>query len=287
MKKLCLLFFAFSIMHAHSQNVGIGTAAPVEKLDVNGNINLTGTIKTNGAAGQNGEVLMSTGAGMSWGSLSNFKHSAIFTTPGPGIWVVPAGINEIMVETWGAGAGGTTLTGGSSGGYARTTISVSPGSTANTNVGSGSASAAYITANGGNTTFTIGGILLTASGAGGSDWSNNSNNIGYPGVPGTFTISPSNTNLFGLPGRQGGGNNVLYQQYVAGSFNVITYYGCGAASVALLNNDCNPGDVTEYRGSTFYTGHYSKNTFTPGGGGGGGLGSGYKGGDGMVVIWYN
>ena len=76
---------------------------------------------------------------------------------------------------------------------------------------------------------------------------------------------------------------MLYQQYAACSFDVITYYGCGAAYVGLLNNDCNPGDMTENRGSTFYTGHYSKNTFTSGGG----LGGGYQGGDGMVLIWYN
>ncbi len=287
MKKLFLLISAFSFLETYSQNVGIGNPAPSEKLDVNGNINVSGTIKANGAAGHNGDVLMSTGAGITWGSFSNYKHSAIFTSPGPGTWIVPAGITEIMVEGWGAGAAGTTLTGGSSGGYARTTLTVTPAATANTNVGAGSSSSAFVTSAGGNTTFSIGGITMTAFGAGGSDWSNNSLNIGYPGVPGTFVIAPSNINLFGLPGRLGGANNVLYQQYAAGSFSVITYYGTGGPSVGLSTTDANPGDMTEYHGATFITGHYVKNTFTPGGGGGGGTGSGYRGGDGMVVIWYN
>ncbi len=287
MKKLCLIFSAFSIFQSKAQNVGIGTISPSEKLDVNGNINLSGTIKTNGTSGQNGQVLMSTGAGLTWGSLAGFKHTAIFTTTGAGFWTVPAGITEIMIEAWGAGAGGTTLTGGSSGGYARTTIMVTPGGTVTISVGSGSSAGVYVTSAGGNTTAAIGGITLSAFGASGSDWSNNSFYIGYAGTPGSFSISPSTTNLFGLPGLQGGGNNMVYQEYSTGNFSNITYYGCGAASVGLMITNNNPGDMTEYRGATFTTGHYSQNTHTPGGGGAGGTGSGYNGGNGMVLIWYN
>jgi hypothetical protein len=287
MKMFCLLILAFSIAHSSSQNVGIGTSAPSEKLDVNGNINLSGTIKSNGIAGQNGQVLLSTGAGLSWGTLTGYKRSAIFTGSGTASWTIPAGVTEIMIEAWGAGAGGTTLTGGSSGGYARTTLTVTPGASVTINTGSGSFGAAFTTSSGGNTTASIGGITITATGAAASDWSNNSLNIGYPGIPGQFSISPSTTNLFGLPGQQGEENNVLYQQYAAGIYSVITHYGNGAPTVGLLNLSINHGDMTEYKAGAFATGHYSKNTYTPGGGGGGGTGSGYKGGDGMVVIWYN
>lgn len=41
--------------------VGIGTTAPTEKLDVNGNINLNGVLKFNGSAGGVGQMLVSTG----------------------------------------------------------------------------------------------------------------------------------------------------------------------------------------------------------------------------------
>ena len=48
--------------------VGIGWS-PLEKLDVNGNINLTGVLKLNDFAGSPGQVLMSNGASStSWGS---------------------------------------------------------------------------------------------------------------------------------------------------------------------------------------------------------------------------
>ncbi len=42
--------------------VGIGTAVPSEKLDVAGNINLTGLLKINGVGGTTGQVLTSKGA---------------------------------------------------------------------------------------------------------------------------------------------------------------------------------------------------------------------------------
>ncbi len=42
--------------------MGLGLAAPTERLDVNGNINLNGVIKLNGSSGTTGQVLTSNGA---------------------------------------------------------------------------------------------------------------------------------------------------------------------------------------------------------------------------------
>jgi hypothetical protein len=44
-------------------SVGINNLTPVERLDVNGNINLTGVLKVNGNAGTAGQVLTSNGTG--------------------------------------------------------------------------------------------------------------------------------------------------------------------------------------------------------------------------------
>lgn len=54
-------------MYAGSDKVGIGTGSPDEKLDVVGNIELSGEIKPNGTSGSSGEVLTSNGNGtMNW-----------------------------------------------------------------------------------------------------------------------------------------------------------------------------------------------------------------------------
>ena len=59
---------------SYSHNVGISVPSPTEKLDVNGNINLTGTIKTSGASGQTGQALMTNSTGnMVWGNLTEYK----------------------------------------------------------------------------------------------------------------------------------------------------------------------------------------------------------------------
>ncbi|HMS99916.1 MAG TPA: hypothetical protein PKA12_14280, partial [Saprospiraceae bacterium] len=56
-------------LSAQSGNVGVGVALPAEKLDVDGNIQLTGEIKLNGSGGTMGQVLTSNGNGtMAWAS---------------------------------------------------------------------------------------------------------------------------------------------------------------------------------------------------------------------------
>lgn len=55
------------IYNPNAGNVGIGTGLPTEKLEVYGNIEVSGEIKPNGNAGVNGDVLTSLGNGsMSW-----------------------------------------------------------------------------------------------------------------------------------------------------------------------------------------------------------------------------
>jgi len=62
-----------------SQNVGIGTTSPAEKLDVNGNVNLNGQLKVNGNQGTAGQVLRKDGSNNPvWGDISEFKNLAVF-----------------------------------------------------------------------------------------------------------------------------------------------------------------------------------------------------------------
>ena len=64
-------------LSAQSGNVGVGVAMPGEKLDVDGNIQLTGEIKLNGSGGTVGQVLTSNGNGtMAWASQTMPASSA-------------------------------------------------------------------------------------------------------------------------------------------------------------------------------------------------------------------
>ncbi|KKT54493.1 MAG: hypothetical protein UW47_C0005G0041 [Candidatus Woesebacteria bacterium GW2011_GWA1_44_23] len=49
-----------------SGNLGIGLTNPSYKLDVTGDINLTGALRDNGSAGTSGQVLSTTGTGVQW-----------------------------------------------------------------------------------------------------------------------------------------------------------------------------------------------------------------------------
>lgn len=107
MKKMLLLFLYPVLLctSVAAQNVGVGTSNPVEKLDVNGNINVTGTIKANGTDGTPNQVLMKNGSGnLTWSGMpyppSAFDTSAAFLSQtARNSWVTDPGISVTVPET--------------------------------------------------------------------------------------------------------------------------------------------------------------------------------------------
>lgn len=87
--KRYLSFFSLAILLfpalIQAQNVGIGIAAPAQKLHVNGNLRFDGALMPNGIAGTTGQVLISQGAGVApiWGPvgglISTYKASSVRT----------------------------------------------------------------------------------------------------------------------------------------------------------------------------------------------------------------
>jgi len=67
-------------------NVGIGTAAPSERLDVQGNVRFSGALMPGGNAGTSGQVLVSQGAGTApvWQPLSSLVTNAWLLTGNAG-----------------------------------------------------------------------------------------------------------------------------------------------------------------------------------------------------------
>jgi hypothetical protein len=74
MKKYTLLIAVLVglFVNSFSQNVGIGVASPMEKLDVNGNLRFSGALMPAGVPGTTGQILISQGAGVApiWGSVA-------------------------------------------------------------------------------------------------------------------------------------------------------------------------------------------------------------------------
>lgn len=81
MKKVACLFIILSLTkNVISQNVGVGTATPAQKLDVNGNLKVSGAIMPGGVAGVAGQVLTSNGANTapSWLTVANTVTSKTY-----------------------------------------------------------------------------------------------------------------------------------------------------------------------------------------------------------------
>ncbi len=129
-------------------NVGIGINTPNNKLDVAGDVNFTGALKTNYDPGFAGQVLQSNGpsASPTWvtqtaACMNNhirFNHNGAVNTQTIYTFVVPIGVTKIFAEAWGGGGGSETIDIGAGGGaYVAAYENVSPGQTITIAVGGG------------------------------------------------------------------------------------------------------------------------------------------------------
>jgi len=301
------ILFLFATIHGASQRVGINKTNPTEALDVNGNINLNGTIKANGIQGSAGQVLTSTGAGVVWNNMSNeFKNVRQFYTTGTTSttfnFTVPAGVTRVMVELWGGGGGGFAGSGGSSGNYLAIVRDIVPGTTVSMIItpglkGLGGRSVFFNTSlnrfatDGGTTTVVINGTSFSATG--GTRWTTNDGEINFP----TYTVPPANTSTYSLAGQSGTDKEIIALYFTTNSFdkfNQLVKSGNGGSAFGF--EGLGGIGATSYKyifGNTQLADQLSSVTDASGFGCGGGGGEDdrtlYKGGNGgpglVVVKW--
>lgn len=285
MVRLLLLvsLFAFTQVIC-AQNVGIGTNTPSERLDVQGNINVSGTIKVNGTDGTANQVLKKSGTGeLAWSSLSEFNNFKMFEFTFVGAtqqFTIPAGVTRIAIELWGAGGGGSQAGGGGAGGYAIGYADVSAGMVANITVGAGGAGSTESgnASNGGSTSFYINGTTLSVYGGTGAFSS-------FPGAGGGIEMYSSNYMFQYFKGGTGKKNTESYQQASATDFYLVTKYGNGGVAYGMPQTGGEGGYVITSTSTGFTIKEvYGSQGMGVGEGGGGGKSYGYQGGFGRVVV---
>jgi hypothetical protein len=288
------------------QNVGIGTSTPVEKLDVTGNINVTGTIKANGVDGQPNQVLMKNNSGvLEWGNMSEYKNIATFTdTSTTVIWPVPAGVTKVWVELWGGGGAGLDA-GGGAGGYLSVVVNIIPGENVHVSVGKGGADNPTVSGpltsakTGTRSTFEHNGNYEALAGLG-SQTSTALSYIQYsPGRGGSYFLSSPETasprgSFYAEAGEGGGPYLIEYQNLSSNQYSQRRTYGDGGAAPKTTGYKAKAA-VEQYLFTVSppsnTRSHYSSSRpgIFPGGGGSGGPNLSpdqREGANGLVIIHY-
>lgn len=308
---LCIAF----ITNVTGQNVGIGTTTPMEKLDINGNINISGDIKINQQAGTPGQFITKSASNqLEWGSpTTGYKNNFVILDTGGNTFIVPNGVTELLVELWGAGGGGSSSSnpsgatnqfagsGGGGGGYIKALLSVSSGQTITYYVGKGGGlfedtynnSQHYLGKNGDSTIVIISGYTLIAKGGTGPKRYGNVH-LEIPGEGGGFkgpsTMNGVIKNYIGTFGQNG-----TISAYRYGYSGAITYgyvnYGDGGNGANTINTAGQGLKTSIWNG-----GNTSSLQVSPKQPGGGGAGTAYSwdfydikplsGAAGMIVFWW-
>jgi hypothetical protein len=292
MKKIFIIAFVLNTQYCFSQNVGIGTATPSEALDVNGNINLTGSIKANGTDGTANQLLGKNNNGsLSWIDMSEFKNFKSFTGASTTVWTVPAGVTKVLLEAWGAGGGGARAGGGGSGGYIIAKMEVTAGNTLSITCGTGGSGSNSAGSTGGSTTVNVTGSnagLLTADGGSGAFVSTFS--TGQVGAGGNSSSSNNTLQYIIYPGEDGTVTTETYSEFQAGFFVTSVVYGNGGNAPFTTNTGAKGGFFVYNTANinSVNRNYRPVNGRMPGGGGAGAAETiapyGTSGGNGMVLV---
>ena len=271
--------------------VGIRTATPQYPLDVKGDVNVTGALRANGAAGENGQFLRSNGNGtMSWAGKEGFENFRVYRNLGTlssqtYSFTIPAGVNKIGVEMWGGGGLASNGVSGGSGGYIYAIIPSSISSTINIVVGAGggcSSCTALGNTGASSEIIVVNSSVLSLTAQGGSYI-----DFGSGFSQGSFFTSGSSINNISYYGIEGG----------SGLIADLTYQNNPTGGYFLFRNHADGGDSPLRPGTggkTGWTQSVSTGLSTiqstdgvkgsePGGGGGFPRG---KGGNGQVIIYW-
>ncbi len=290
MKKIaCSGFVSLLALACFSQNVGVGTNSPSEKLDVNGNLNITGNLKVNGVAGQAGQVLTTNPQGQTIWADGSSEYKNVVHISQDMQWPVPAGVTKVMIEAWGGGGGGAYGGGGSSSPLLRIiNLTVVPGNNINITIGVGGAGAATMGVNASDGTNTV--IFTTWNGYTYTSSRGLGGRANGPG-PSPTVIGTASPNLYYIMGNSGEATTEDYHQYNSTDFVKTTRYGNGG-NCAYLNTGGGKGGFQAYdmtASSGIMTNHPTGGAGHGAGGGGGYTSSatyGADGGRGYVLIWY-
>ena len=144
--------------------------------------------------------------------LANTAWSQTQTYTSTGSFTVPDGVTSVIVECWGGGGagGGNTSSndgggGGGGGAYAKSTISVTPGTAYSVTVGTGPNGGSGNGSSGGDSWFINASTVMAKGGSGGSTVSGG--NPGNGGAGGSSALSVGTTKFAGGTGGTGRNNN--------------------------------------------------------------------------------
>ena len=292
MKKLSFTYCLLIALNSNAQNVGIGNADPAEKLDVTGNINVTGTIKANGKDGAPNQLLMKNSLGiLEWGDMGEYKNFLTYFSSST--FTVPVGVTKIMVELWAGGGGGNFYCGGGGGGYVKAVIGVKPGNICTIQIGTGGSAANSANAgDGSETNVSVGSTSYSASGGGGAKYLGSS--YSSPGLGGAAASSVTAKSYVFVTGDIGGIHTKRYEQAGTNLFYDTTDGGNGGGTYQYPNAGGNAGhNITNLSTSaTFLTQAGGADGHLPGGGGASGLvslgasASAGNGAKGLAIVYY-